>query len=373
MIDGIDFSTIKPERYWDFAKTYKGNIQEETESMIKSCRYIGTLKKDGHYNRFVNDSDYNTASMLTRTISTVTHTYSDKIEHVPHISKTLMKLKNTVLIGELCFFNDITKHSNDVAKILNCKVDKALARQEYNPLYYYIFDVWAYDGRSLLNMPIEERIKILEYEIQPRLKENKYIKCAKYYVGQELWDHTMKWLEDGEEGSVITRMGSVVEPGKRTSKKTLKIKKEIAKPLDLFLTGRYKEPNKLYSGSEIETWQYWENEKTGDKVFGHMHKDYVYGAPLIPVKKPYFYGWAGSLELGCWDEENQSIYIIGYISNFADEIKEAITKPNNEYIMRPCLVNAMEFTDDKKLRHAVFIDFRDDLNYTDCEYSKVFS
>ena len=40
--------------------------------------------------------------------------------------------------------------------------------------------------------------------------------------------------------------------------------------------------------------------------------------------------------------------------------------------MRPCKVTAMEFTDDKKLRHPRFVEFRDDLNIEDCNWEKIF-
>ena len=40
-IDGIDFHALEPQRYWSFAKSYKGNAKEETRSMIFSGEYIG--------------------------------------------------------------------------------------------------------------------------------------------------------------------------------------------------------------------------------------------------------------------------------------------------------------------------------------------
>lgn len=58
-IDGIDFHNLDAEKYWTFAKSYKGNSKEETEYMIKSGNYVGSLKQDGHYARFIKDEDGN--------------------------------------------------------------------------------------------------------------------------------------------------------------------------------------------------------------------------------------------------------------------------------------------------------------------------
>ena len=63
---------------------------------------------------------------------------------------------------------------------------------------------------------------------------------------------------------------------------------------------------------------------------------------------------------------------MGYVSGVNDEIKQAIVEEPNKYSMRPCKVTAMEFTDDKKLRHPRFVEFRDDLNIEDCNWEKIF-
>ena len=55
-----------------------------------------------------------------------------------------------------------------------------------------------------------------------------------------------------------------------------------------------------------------------------MYKEYAEGAPVIPVTKNWFYGWAGSLKLGMYKDDK--IVQIGSLSGITDEIKEKTQK-----------------------------------------------
>ena len=86
---------------------------------------------------------------------------------------------------------------------------------------------------------------------------------------------------------------------------------------------------------------------------------------IIPVTKPYFNGWAGSLEIGVLNGER--IEPIGYISGLTDEIKANW----KDYKGRCIEVAAMErHQETGGLRHAKFIRFRDDLTIKDCTLEK---
>ena len=41
IIDGIDFQELEAEKYWSFAKSFKGDPKEETRNMIFSGNYLG--------------------------------------------------------------------------------------------------------------------------------------------------------------------------------------------------------------------------------------------------------------------------------------------------------------------------------------------
>ena len=69
-------------------------------------------------------------------------------------------------------------------------------------------------------------------------------------------------LNHGYEGVVIQRKDSKYTPGKRTARKSLKIKKEIEIEIDAYLTGRIKPATMEYKGKEPETWNYWMDVRT---------------------------------------------------------------------------------------------------------------
>ena len=78
-----------------------------------------------------------------------------------------------------------------------------------------------------------------------------------------------------------------------------------------------------------------------------------------------FLGMAGSLEIGVL--RDGKVYPLGWLSGLSDEIKS-----NYKDYKGKCIeVGAMQFTDDKALRHAKMIQFRPDLNITDCTWDKL--
>ena len=247
---------------------------------------------------------------------------------------------------------------------MGCLEDKAIKRQEQGEkLHYYIFDVWAYNGQSLMNTSIEERIKYID-KIKGDFPE---IDFAQYYSGEQLWDKLHYILEIGGEGVVITKKDSCPEPGKRRARKTLKIKKEIAQTIDCFFTGKAAAPTTQYTGKEIQTWKYWQDLRTGEKLEGTLYDDYFNGRTIEPITKPYFYGWAGSLEIGVIRLKDKKVIPIGWLSGLTDEVKANW----KEYKFKPIEVTAMEFTEDRALRHGKLVKFRPDLKFEDCNYEKI--
>ena len=194
---------------------------------------------------------------------------------------------------------------------------------------------------------------------------NEYVEIAKYYNGKELWEELQKILASGGEGMVIIRGGAKYQPDKRPSKDCQKVKKELSENIDCFFTGRGTSPTRLYSGKEIETWKYWENIRSGAKVEGELFGKYRQGEPYEPVTKPYFYGWAGSLEIGVL--KDGEVYPIGYLSGLEDAVK---SDPSAQR-MKCIEVTAMEILPDTgALRHGKLERFRPDLSPEDCTYEK---
>lgn len=373
MISGIDFFNLPAEKYWEYTKGYDQNKKKhEIKNYIMSGDYIGAIKKDGHYMRFVKDEN-GEMSWQGRSES-VNGGYINKIDKVPQFNSFFDRLPNgTVLLGE-AYFPD-NPGSKNVTTILGCLTPKALERQKTNPLHYYIFDIWAYGGQSLLDIAATDRIKMLK-QLTIHLEGTisaPYVEIARYKRGSELWE-LLQWArENDEEGIVITKATSHAEPGKRTARKTLKIKKELDTPIDAFLTGNYKMANRIYEGKNIEDWQYWEDNLTHTKMKGKYYEKYANGADIVPVKANYFNGVPGSLEIGLYKESTQEIIPIGWISGVSDEVKIAIANRDETYINKPCLVSAMELDNESGcLRHGKILQFRDDITWQDCTWEKVY-
>ena len=371
IIDGIDFENLESEKYWSFPKTYKGDKQAETKAMILSGNYMGSTKQDGHYARFIKDMDGN--MRLQGRSESVNGGYLNKIEWVPQCQSFFNYIPNgTVLLGELYFPKQ--RGSRKVTTILGCLKDKALERQEKGEkLHYYVFDIWAYNGKSLLDVPFETRIReYLDYQILDLFKGEDYVEDAYYYEGQELWDELGKVLNEGGEGVVITQKNAKAAPGKRTARKTLKVKMEIEQTIDAFLDGNYKPPTLLYEGKEIQTWPYWFNEKTGEKTNINKYLEYQNGEPWSPVTKPFYNGWASSVSFSVMKDGKP--FHIGWISGITDEMKAGIINTPEKYKNKVYELTCMEvekIDGGYSLRHGKIVAPRPDKNAEDCTFDQI--
>lgn len=361
IIDNVDFHELPAQKYWSFPSGYKKDSKAETQNMIFSGDYVGARKMDGAFYKFIKDENGN-MELIGRSKS-VKGDYIDKIEWVPQLHEFFNSLPNgTCLLGELYFPEK--EGSSNVTTIMGCLPQKARDRQEKGmKLHYYIFDVLAFAQSACFNSNIEERVEQLNNIAKDW--SSKYVEFAKYYEGKELWNHLQETLNVGGEGVVITKKGTCYQPGKRPARQTLKVKKELHETIDCFFTGHATAPTKEYTGKEIETWQYWLNERTNEKLNGEYYKEYFNGAPLIPITKPYFNGWAGSLEIGVI--KNDKVVPIGYLSGLSDEIKANY----KDYKGKVIEVGAMEVLETGGLRHAKMLNFRPDLTIKECTWEKI--
>ena len=376
IIDNYNFKEMSPQKYWAPPHSWSDEKKRETaQSRIFSGEWLGSTKMDGYFSKLVKDEDGN-IGLYSRSRN-VNGEYPEKHEWVPHLQPFFDWLPNgTCLLGEL--YLPSKPGSSNITSLLGCLKDKCIARQTNGEkLCFYAFDILAIDGQSLMNYELTKRIVCLDDlflkygELGTNAPAAGYVKFAKYFSGKELWRTLQEVLASGGEGMVITRGKAKYQPGKRPSKDCQKVKKEIQQTIDCFFTGRASAPTRLYSGKEIETWKYWEDTRTGERVEGEYFKEYIAGAPIEPVTKPYFYRWAGSLEIGVLKDKD--IVPIGFLSGLSDEIKANF----KEYAKKPIEVTCMEiqYHDDGRLpglRHAKFIQFRPDLNIDDCTFEKIF-
>lgn len=365
-IDSYNFKEMEPMRYWAPPSSWTLEKKKETtQSRIFSGDWWAAEKKDGYFSKLVKDEDGNI--MLFSRSRNVKGEFPEKHEWVPHLQSFFEDLPNgTCLLGEL--YLPSKPGSSNITSLLGCLKEKCIARQEASEkLHFYIFDILAWEGKSYLNKEAFERFNKLNSYSETYCFN--YVEWAEYFNGKALWNKLQNILNDGGEGMVIIRDKSLYQPGKRPSKDCQKVKKELQETIDCFFTGHISEPTKEYTGKEIETWKYWINELTEEKIEGELYKNYFNGEPIKPITKPYFYGWAGSLEVGVL--KDGKVYPIGWLSGLSDEIKAN----HEKYKGCPIELTCMEVLYDDKgnysgLRHAKMLQFRPDLNYKDCTWEK---
>lgn len=363
MIDGIDFFNMEAMKYYSVPNTWSEEKKKDNAtSKIFSGDWWGAQKRDGIFMMTLCDEDDNI--FFRPRSKNVKGEFVDKSEWVPHLAPFFKGIPNgTCFLGELYLPRD--EQAKSTSSIMNCLKEKAIGRQnkEEDKLHYYIFDILAHEGKSLLDTPAIDRFDLLkDYE---DIYKSPYLEWATYKNGKELWDMLQDLLAEGYEGVVITNAAAHYQPGKRSNSVSLKIKKELQDTIDCVVIGA-SAPAKNYTGKEIRTWNLWLNELTNEKVTGQLYEDYANGEPIIPITKTWFNGWAGSLRLGAY--KDGKLVEIGNLSGITDEVKENW----RDYVGKIAEVTAMEIMDTGGLRHPKLVRFRDDKAAQECTWESIF-
>jgi hypothetical protein len=337
-----DFTQLEAEKYWSFPASRRADSQPEVTKMILSGKYLGSRKIDGNYFRFVKSLD-GEMFLLSRSRG-VGGEFSDKIHHVPHLLPFFQALPcGTCLLGELYSASD--EISSAVTKVVGGSVAHALEVQtsDESKLSYYVFDIWQWDGVSCLDITAENRFrKVSECSAAYSFP---FVSWAKYYCGEALMEKLGDILSSGGEGIVMTLADSIPSPGKRTARKTLKVKREICNTLDVVILGT-NPPRREYSGNLPDAWPYWENGTA--------------------VTRSYALGFPGSFKIGAL--KDGEVVQIGSLPNLSDDILSCA----DSYVGSVAEISCMQVLETGGLRHPRFIQFRPDLSPSDCEYSKIF-
>ena len=376
IIDNTDFFQLEAMRY--YAPPASWSIEKRKENAMNkifSLEWWGSQKRDGVF-CMCGKNPEGEIFLRPRTKNTKGE-FVNKVDWVPQIHWFLNELEpGTVLLGEIYLPRD--EQAKTTTSIMNCLLKKSLARQAKpeDKLHLYVFDILADAGESYLNMKAIDRfLRVSDYE---KKYSGSFIDWAEYKNGKELWDMLQILLADGFEGVVITHQDAPYQPGKRSNKVSLKIKKELQDTVDCIIIGA-NAPTKEYTGKEVETWEYWFDTIFNEKIlaseyFAKNHKSiynlYEGGAGIMPVTKNWFYGWAGSWKLGAY--KNGKLIQIGSLSGLTDEQKENWKK----YVGMVVEVAAMEISENqeggKGLRHPKLISIREDIAPEDCTYERIF-
>lgn len=377
VIDGYDFGEMEVMRYWAPPSSWTDQKKKDNaHTRVFSGEWFGAEKKDGYFAKLIKDEDGNI--ILYSRSRGVNGKFADKHEWVPQLNPFFEALPlGTCVLGELYFPS--APGSRNVTTIMGCLKEKAIDRQtKGEKLHFYVFDILAWGGESWLDWGAKNRFSWVSNMIGDAFG---YVSFAQYQTGKELWTMLQEILARGDEGIVITHQDGKYEPGKRPSKTTLKIKKELKQTIDCFFTGVGSAPTKEYAGKEITTWEYWENVITGVKIQGQCYSEYKNGSAIIPITKGYFYGWCGSLEIGVFRHkagsrckingvvyEDTEVFPIGWLSGLTEKMKSNPEK----YAFQPIEVTAMEWDSfNHTLRHGKMVGWRKDLDIKDCTLEKI--
>lgn len=381
VINGFDFGESEVMKYYAPPSTWSDEKKRDNvRTKIFSADWTGGEKKDGFFARLIVDDDGNIT--LTPRNRNTKGEFPNKIEWVPQIMPFVNSLpRGTCLLGELYFPSN--PGSKNVQTIMGCLKEKALSRQDAGEkIHFYIFDCLAYNGTLTKDLGFARRAEYVDEIEQLHSGFTPYVQFANYYWTDDLWRRLQEILADGGEGMVLMHKDGVYEPGKRPSKTTLKVKKELAQTIDCFFTGYSTPPTKLYTGKEIESWPYWFNEASETYAKGLYFKDYQAGAPIIPVTKGFFNHWCGSMEIGVLRHkeganctindqiyENCEVVGIGLLSGVTEEMKANPIA----FAFKPIEVSAMELDNESgALRHGKMKNWRPDLTIADCTWEKIF-
>mgnify|MGYP005955559647 CR=1 FL=1 len=362
-IDKFDWLNVEPMKYWSFPASVSDATKKETvRNLIFSGDYIGSLKVDGYYQRLLKDEDGN-CFMIARSRNTKGEVVN-KIDWVPHLRSWLDSLPNGTCVLAEAYLPGM-EGSKNVTSILGCLRDKSIERQKKTPLHFHIFDCMAFNGKNYDKTPYEERIEHLT-EMQCAYPGEPYVHYTQFFEGGALWEQLQAYLASGREGMVIMRKDAIVYNKRTPARVSIKVKQELKETIDCIIIGM-NPPTKIYNGKSIESWQYWVNDITDERLpLATHYNDYCLGAPIVPVTKNYYNKWAGSLKLGLVD--NGKVIHYGDLSGLTEEML------NNwqNYVGKVVEVGGMMIdAESKVIRHPKMIQLRQDKTPKECTIDQI--
>ena len=350
-----DFKVVHPMKYC-------GTIKEkDVERVMKSDQWYMQEKYDGAFFQLMKN-DEGKIGLFSRTISRKNGEYVNKIDNVPWLEVWMQDSRipnNTTIVGEIYIPGG---HSNDVTKIMGCLPQKAIQRQKETKVQYMVFDCILYDGLDLCNIPfshrfedyIEGKMKDVFFndgEAHPQVKivNTKHIALGQ---GGDYSNALKEIFGHGGEGVVFKHKDSLYRPGKRTTSTQMFKYKEHIDSIDLIIMDTL-DPEKVYTGKELDTWQYWEGD--------------------VPVTKPWYYKWKNALRLGAYNDEGKIVEVCRVASGLTDNIRAELAINPNDYVGIVCQISCMSVNkEDLTVRHPVFECFRADKNPEDCKINEIF-
>ena len=373
----IDWFELGIQKYWAPTSSVSKEVRQmKLEAAIESGDYIWSEKFDGNFLRGIITSERN--ALQTRGTSVVTKTYGEVQDKVLFWEDVCKAFPNgdTVLLGEGYMPGGVDA---TVGSILRCLPPKALSRQKDQPLEWHIFDVLALDGLSLLDKPIEERIKNI-HQVVERIN-NPLVKEIEFHeMDENFFDDIAAIFERGGEGAVCYKKGILYTPGKRSSAwTTIKVKQEITSEIDAVIMGVV-DGEKIYHGDDIGHWPLWENQRTGEYVYGEYFGEYQNGKAYLPLTKNAYNHWPAAIQVGVYDKDNNLIPLCK-VSGLEESFKTELRDNLEQWINCPVTLGGMMISERRaneqgigiSIRHPILKAIRKgDLAPEDCTLSKIY-
>ena len=373
-----DLFSMEPMRYWAPASSMSPEVKKmHLEQMIASGQYLWSRKYDGNWSRAIVTKER--SALQTRGISKKTGTYGEIQNKVFFWDSIVNAFSDTtVILGEVYLPGGIDK---DVGSILRCLDPKAQARQKEQKLEWRIFDVLMLNGIDMMSESVEKRIQFIP-EVVKRIN-NPLVSGIEYHeMNENFFEDLNDIFADGGEGAVCYKRSSIYIPGKRgpSAWETVKVKQEISADIDCFITGI--EPAvREYTGKDIQSWNFWENERTGEKLVGEYYEDYYNNKTIHPISKGYYYGWPGAVYTSVYDN-NGNIIPLCKVAGLTEDFKTELRDNFEEWYMCPLTIGGMMVSTAQaesngngiSIRHPYIKSIRkNDINPKDCTLSKILS
>lgn len=387
---------LEPERYWSMpSSTTKEKRELEIQSMISSGNYSFQLKTDGNYSAFICDFDGD-KRIISRGISTVTNEYGridDKLFFFDAVAANFNK--PTRIMAEVYYDNGIDRNVGSVLRAspiksksiqdedfylkasqttkFSAKDRRDIENNEFRnkKLKWRIFDIWYYDGEDLMQTPWIERQKYVKAAAE-RINHPLVTYVHYYPMNDTFYDKLNTIFSAGGEGVVCYKNNGLPEPGKRTAHKTMKVKRELENLIDCLITGT--EPaTEDYSGKDINSWTFWKNTRTGEKLVGQLFGEYQIGGPIKPISRGAYMNWPGAIYVSVYDSNHQLIPLCK-VSGLTDEFKEELKNNFNDWYLCPVTIGGMALSDANGLsvRHPYLKSIRrEDISPDDCTLAKI--
>lgn len=314
---------------------------EEQEKMFNDPLFIIEEKFDGTRGLLHFFKDF--TRCFSRRISVKTGWFSENSDSLPQLRDiSIPSIEGTVIDGEIFIPNQPFKA---ISSTLNCKWDKAIARQkELGKAVFHAFDILYYKGIKVEHMPLSRRKELLKRVVDsvnsPYIVEVSFFQTARPCVPAIEFPQALESYEQDPDAFLenYPAAGAYLDnfPAVRSLKKgTLAINKEqfyeltvanggegvILKPqngkyfhkrgreytkVKRFLTREviilgFTEPTKSYNGDfPNDRWSYWaiSDKRVSADMSKNISAKELKQRGYVPVSKFWYEGWIGNIRFG---------------------------------------------------------------------------